>query len=95
MSLVMEKEEEGLPEGIVGSVDVGSEGYVEARYRLHGATVRYNRLGRMVQINAWRDGSYGSFHPVEGVVTWGEDLEIEGVLYGQPDQLWQHGALFG
>jgi hypothetical protein len=95
VSTVITKEEEGLEEGIVGSVDVGSKGYVEEKYRLKGATVKYNRFGRMLQISCSRAREDGSEELIEGFMKWGEDREMKGVVYGEPDKLWQNGALFG
>jgi hypothetical protein len=92
---IIAKEEEGLEEGVVGSVEVGSKGYVEEKYRLKGATLKYNRFGRMLKISCSRTREDGSDELIEGFKKWGEDREIKGVVYGEPDKLWQNGALFG
>lgn len=92
---IIAKEEEGLEEGVVGNAEVGSKGYVEERYRLKGPIVKYNRFGRMLEISCSRTREDGSDELIEGFKQWGTDLEIQGVVYGEPDKLWQNGALFG
>ena len=89
---IIAKEEEGLEEGVIGSIEPGSKGYVEEKYRLKGATMRYNRYGKMLTISCSRTREDGTEELVEGFQKWGE---VDGVLYGEEDKLWQHGALFG
>lgn len=89
---IIAKEEEGLEEGIIGSIEVGNKGYVEEKYRLKGATVRYNRYGKMLTISCIRTREDGEDELIEGFKKWGE---VGRVLYGEQDKLWQNGALFG
>ena len=89
---IIANEEEGLNEGVIGSIDEGSEGYVEEKYRLRGAIVKYNRYGKMLSITCKRTREDGLDEVIEGFMKWGE---VDGVLYGEQDKLWQNGALFG
>ena len=89
---IIAKEEEGLEEGVVGCIELGSKGYVEDRYRVKGGTVDFNRYGRMLRVSCKRRREDGEGEVIEGFERWGE---VEGVVYGEQDKLWQHGALFG
>ena len=89
---IIAKEEEGLEDGVVGSIEEGQVNYVEVRYRLRGAAVRYNRYGKMLEICCLRTKEDGSDESIKGFMKWGE---VGGVLYGEQDKLWQRGSLFG
>ena len=89
---IIAMEEEGLGDGVIGSIEEGSDAYVEEKYRVRGANVSYNRYGKMLTIRCWRTNEDGSDEPIEGFMKWGE---VDGVVYGEQDMLWQHGALFG
>lgn len=91
---IIEKEEEGLREGVIGSVERESEGWVEERWRLRGANISVNRLGKRLRITCLRGRSDGVDEMVEGFVGWGEE-EVKSVVYGEVDRVWQNGVLFG
>jgi len=67
---VIEQEEAGLPEGVIGSVDPNSGGYVEERWRMRGADIRINRLAKSLDITCTRVGADGVEEVVMGKTTW-------------------------
>jgi hypothetical protein len=72
------KEEEGLNEGVIGSIEKGIESYVEEKYRLKDGIVKYNRYGKMLTVTCTRTREDGSDEVIEGSMKWGE---VEGKLY--------------
>ena len=88
---IIEKEEEGLEEGVVGCVEIGKKGFVEERWRLKGASLRMNRLGRRLEISCSRNRE-GTDEVIDGSVGWGQ---VAGVVYGEADKMWQKGSMFG
>lgn len=86
------KEEEGVPKGMIGSIDPESPAFVEDRYRLRGANISVNRLGKTLRITCSRTREDGLDEMISGLVGWGE---VKSIVYGEADKLWQIGSIFG
>jgi hypothetical protein len=69
---IIEKEEEGLEEGLVGSTDPRSSAFIEERFRLRNAKTSVNRSGKTLRIAGMRSRGDGIDETVEGLVKWGE-----------------------
>jgi hypothetical protein len=89
---IMLKEEEGLLEGGIGNTDPGSPYYIEGMFRLWGVFLDINRLGKTLKIKCTRTRDDGADETVSGIVSWGE---VQNIVYGEEDKLWQQGGLFG
>jgi hypothetical protein len=92
-SWIIAKEEEGLKDGIVGSVVEGTEGFVEERFRLRGSLITVNRLAKSLNVCATRINEEGAEYWISGSTGWGEGARE--IVYGESDKLWQKGLLFG
>jgi hypothetical protein len=86
------KEEEGLQQGVMGNIIVGSEGFIEEKWRLRGTFVSMNRLAKSQKISAKRTDDNGEYW-IEGTVEWG--VKEKNIVYGEKEKLWQNGLLFG
>jgi len=67
---IVEQEEQGLPDGVIGSVDPKSGGYIEERWRLRGANLGINRMASSLEITCTRIGLDGMEEVVKGHATW-------------------------
>ena len=86
------KEEEGLREGDIGTIDPTDANFVEEKYRLKGAAIQLNRFGKTLKISCSRNREDGGHEVVEGEVRWGEVGEI---AYGEMGKLEQQAEFFG
>ena len=68
---VIAREEEGLPDGVIASVEEGNEGYLQGKYRAKNMDVYMNRLGKTSRVSCTRAREDGSHEALEGTIQWG------------------------
>jgi hypothetical protein len=66
---LIEREEEELPEGVVGSVEDGNVGFVEERKRFKVLNVDIKREEKRTRISASRKGENGIEEEAEGIIS--------------------------
>ncbi|KAH8587677.1 hypothetical protein B0O99DRAFT_392445 [Bisporella sp. PMI_857] len=91
---IIKTEEEGLPLGLVGCSDRLSEGFIEERWRLRGANISIDPVGKKFDVSCVRVGENGAEEEVNGSVTWGR-ADSGQVVHREVDKLRQEAQLFG